>query len=273
MVNNKKFILLLLKIVAIAACLIFFAEHYFFEIAPLSISPIYILAFLSLIALNWQTKEFKKKDYFKPTHIPLVILPLFLVVHLRAGIYWALNTFPLADANTVLLTLQEPFDDFAYSMIKQYLSTTIPQALIITAVLTIFLYALFSNTKKRLIFIGAYFAATIALCVSDIPVSEYIHILKNEPEKSASYSKFFVENYVNPDSVKITAPEQKRNLILIYLESMETTFSDKEHGGNQDTNLIPEITQLAQQNINFGKKFVCIRFRLEFYKCFCNGVV
>ena len=34
---------------------------------------------------------------------------------------------------------------------------------------------------------------------------------------------------------------------------METTFSDKEHGGNQDTNLIPEITQLAQQNINFGK--------------------
>ena len=128
MVNNKKFILLLLKIVAIAACLIFFAEHYFFEIAPLSISPIYILAFLSLIALNWQTKEFKKKDYFKPTHIPLVILPLFLVVHLRAGIYWALNTFPLADANTVLLTLQEPFDDFAYSMIRQYLSTTIPQA-------------------------------------------------------------------------------------------------------------------------------------------------
>ena len=97
------------------------------------------------------------------------------------------------------------------------------------------------------------FAATIALFVSDIPVSEYIHILKNEPEKSASYSKFFVENYVNPDSVKITASEQKRNLILIYIESMETTFSDKEHGGNQDTNLIPEIMQLAQQNINFGK--------------------
>lgn len=249
----KKIIVLLLKTVAIVACLFFIAEHYFFEITPLSASPTFILSFLSLIAINWQTKQFQKKDYFKPSHIPLIVILLFLAVHFRAGIYWALNTFPLRDANVVMLTLQEPFDDFAYSMIKQYLATTIPQALVITAVLTIFLYALFSNTKKRLIFIGAYFAATIALFVSDIPVLEYIHILKNEPEKSASYSKFFVENYVNPDSVKITPPEQKRNLILIYLESMETTFSDKAHGGNQDTNLIPEITQLAQQNINFGK--------------------
>ncbi|MDY6386373.1 MAG: LTA synthase family protein [Fibrobacter sp.] len=249
----KNIITLVVKIVAAIACLIFFAEHYFFEITPFSVSPTFILAILGLIATNWKTKEFQKKDYFKPSHFLLIVLLLFLAVHFRAGIYWALNTFPLRDANVVMLTLQEPFDDFAYSMIKQYLSTTIPQALIITAVLTIFLYALFSNTKKRLIFIGAYFAATIALFVSDIPVSEYIHILKNEPEKSASYSKFFVENYANPDSVKITAPEQKRNLILIYIESMETTFSDKAHGGNQDTNLIPEITQLAQQNINFGK--------------------
>lgn len=249
----KNTIFLVVKIVAAIASLIFFAEHYFFEITPLSASPTFILSFLSLIAINWKTKEFQKKDYFKPSHIPLIVLLLFFAVHFRAGIYWALNTFPLRDANVVMLTLQEPFDDFAYSMIKQYLSTTIPQALIITAVLTIFLYALFSNTKKRLIFIGAYFAATIALFVSDIPVSEYIHILKNEPEKSASYSKFFVENYVNPDSVKITPPNQKRNLILIYLESMETTFSDKEHGGNQDTNLIPEITELALQNINFGR--------------------
>lgn len=251
--NTKNTILLLLKIVAAVACLNFFAEHYFFEITPFSASPTFILAILGLIVINWRTKEFQKKDYFKLPQILLVILPLFFTVHFRAGIYWALNTFPLRDANVVMLTLQEPFDDFAYSMIKQYLATTIPQALLITAVLTIFLYALLNNTKKRLIFIGAYFTATIALFISDIPVSEYIHILKNEPEKSASYSKFFVENYANPDSIKITPPEQKRNLILIYLESMETTFSDKEHGGNQDTNLIPEITQLAQQNINFGK--------------------
>lgn len=249
----KWMIVLLLNILAIGVCFTFIIEHYFFEIKPASISLSFILSFFGLIALNWYTKRFRGKGYFKLSHIPLVIALLFLVIHFRTSYVWALNTFPLRDANTVLLTLQEPFDDFAYGMVKLYLATTIPQALAITAILTIFLYTVLNSTKKRLIAVGAYFAATIALFISDIPILNYIHILNDEPEKNATYSKFFVDNYVNPDSVKITPPEQKRNLILIYLESLETTFSDKEHGGNQDTNLIPEITELALQNISFGK--------------------
>ena len=116
--NKQKVFLLLLKIVATVICLTFIAEHYFFEINPLSVSPEFILFFIVLIAINWQTRAYQGKNYFKPSHIPLVFLLLFFAVHFRAGIYWALNTFPLADANTVLLTLQEPFDDFAYLMIK-----------------------------------------------------------------------------------------------------------------------------------------------------------
>ena len=249
----KKVTLLFLQLVALEECVSFIAVHYFFEITPSVVSPVFILSFLVLVVLNWRTKRYQSKDYFNPAHIPLVVILLFLAIHLRAGIHWALNTFPLKDANTVLLTLQEPFDDFAYGMVKLYLATTIPQALVITVILTIFLYTVLNSTKKRLIAVGAYFAATIALFISDIPILNYIHILNDEPEKNATYSKFFVENYVNPDSVKITPPEQKRNLILVYLESLETTFSDKDHGGNQDANLIPEITELALQNINFGK--------------------
>ena len=249
----KKTTFLIIKTIAIIASLFFIAEHYFFEIQPSAISTTFTVSFLVLIALNWYTQIYKKKDYFKPSHIPLIIVVLFLAVHFRTGIYWALNTFPLRDANTVMLTLQEPFDEFAYGMVKLYLTTTIPQALIITIILTIFLYTILNSTKKRLIAIGAYLAATITLFISDIPISDYTHIINNEPEKNATYSKFFVENYANPDSVKITAPEQKRNLILIYIESLETTFADKEHGGNQDTNLIPEITELALQNTSFGK--------------------
>lgn len=251
--NKQKVFLLLLKIVATVICLTFIAEHYFFEINPLSVSPEFILFFIVLIAINWQTRAYQGKNYFKPSHIPLVFLLLFFAVHFRAGIYWALNTFPLADANTVLLTLQEPFDDFAYLMIKKYLSTTIPQAFIITVILTIFLYTILNNTKKRMVAISLYFAATIALFTINIPILDYIHIINNEPEKSNISSKFFTENYINPDSVKITPPEQKRNLVLIYLESLETTFADKEHGGNQDSNLIPEITRLSLQNLSFGK--------------------
>ncbi len=38
-------------------------------------------------------------------------------------------------------------------------------------------------------------------------------------------SDFIEKNYANPANVRITFPEQKRNLIYIYLESMEVTFA------------------------------------------------
>lgn len=251
--KSKNLILLLAKILSIGVSLTFIIEHYFFEVTPFFFSPLFILSFLFLFILKLRKKAFQQQGYFKPSHILFITTLLFLTAHFRAGVVWAFNSFPLGDANTVLLTLQEPFDDFAYSMIRQYLTTTIPQALVITAVLMAFLYLVLNNTKTRLIPIAVYFVTTIALVIYNLPLSDYYHILNNEPEKNAAYSKFFVENYVNPDSVKITPPEQKRNLILIYLESLGVVFSDKEHGGNQDTNLITELTDLALQNLNFGK--------------------
>ncbi len=67
-----------------------------------------------------------------------------------------------------------------------------------------------------------------------------------------SDTALYSENYVAPDSVEITFPEQKRNLIYIYLESMETSFMSKELGGANDVNLIPELYELANENVNFS---------------------
>lgn len=57
---------------------------------------------------------------------------------------------------------------------------------------------------------------------------------------------FIDENYVDPKNVKLTFPEQKRNLVFIFLESMEATFASRELGGMFDTDIIPELTALAQ---------------------------
>ena len=67
-------------------------------------------------------------------------------------------------------------------------------------------------------------------------------------------STFIDDNYVDPSSVNITFPEQKRNLIYIFLESMEMTYADKENGGAFKQNVIPELTQLAQKNEDFSGK-------------------
>ena len=67
-------------------------------------------------------------------------------------------------------------------------------------------------------------------------------------------STFIADNYVDPRSVEITFPEQKRNLIYIFLESMETTYADTENGGTFEKNVIPELTTLAQENEDFSGK-------------------
>ena len=67
-------------------------------------------------------------------------------------------------------------------------------------------------------------------------------------------STIYQENYVDPLAANITFPEQKRNLIYIYLESMENSYMDTESGGALQCNVMPELTALAgdEENINFS---------------------
>ena len=67
-------------------------------------------------------------------------------------------------------------------------------------------------------------------------------------------STIYQENYVDPLAANITFPEQKRNLIYIYLESMENSYMDTESGGALQCNVMPELTALAgdKENINFS---------------------
>ena len=58
--------------------------------------------------------------------------------------------------------------------------------------------------------------------------------------------------YTDPESVQITFPEQKRNLIYIMLESMEASYCSQELGGSMEENLIPELYDLAKKNTCFS---------------------
>lgn len=61
------------------------------------------------------------------------------------------------------------------------------------------------------------------------------------------------DEYVDPDQTAIVFPQEKRNLILIYVESAETTSQDVANGGGFEVNHIPEMTQLAKENVSFSQ--------------------
>lgn len=63
---------------------------------------------------------------------------------------------------------------------------------------------------------------------------------------------FFDKYYINPNEVKITAPDEKQNLIYIYVESLESSFFSRENGGNFNNSIIPNLERLSLDNLNFS---------------------
>ncbi|MBQ2032511.1 MAG: sulfatase-like hydrolase/transferase [Lachnospiraceae bacterium] len=96
---------------------------------------------------------------------------------------------------------------------------------------------------RRIIALGLMIAA---LCF----VGYRLHIVRYVVNQFGN-SPIYDDEYRYPENTAIAAPENKRNLIFIYMESMECTYADKEHGGTAATNMIPEMTELALNNVNF----------------------
>lgn len=84
--------------------------------------------------------------------------------------------------------------------------------------------------------------------------SLYVHLkVKQYIELRRNPTTIYEDRYIDPANVSITAPSQKKNLICIYMESMETSYASKEVGGHQsDYNYIPNLTALAQENLSFS---------------------
>lgn len=71
--------------------------------------------------------------------------------------------------------------------------------------------------------------------------------------KKQSRTLVYDRYYVNPQNARLKFPDRKRNLILIYMESIETTYLSKELGGARSYNLIPNLGKMAMENINFSQ--------------------
>ncbi len=62
----------------------------------------------------------------------------------------------------------------------------------------------------------------------------------------------YEDYYADPKTTTITCDGDAKNLIFIYLESMETTYASTDVGGAQTENYIPNLTALANENISFS---------------------
>ena len=65
-------------------------------------------------------------------------------------------------------------------------------------------------------------------------------------------TNLFKKYYVDASSTSIEFPDEKKNLIYIFLESTEISNMSKENGGVFDTSTIPNLERVALENLNFS---------------------
>ena len=91
----------------------------------------------------------------------------------------------------------------------------------------------------------------ICFLISSILIGRELRVVEYIKEYTSSTS-LYEDEYVDPAKVDFVFPEKKRNLIYIFLESAETSFYPKELGGALNYNCIPELYDLAENNITFN---------------------
>lgn len=106
---------------------------------------------------------------------------------------------------------------------------------------------LHKGMKKR------FFAIYFLMFISWIMLPFYAFHLEDAYYYLQGSEEFYVDHYVNPDNVEITFPQQKRNLLLIFVESYESSFFSKEQGGLEDVELMPEMTNMMNTGDNFSQ--------------------
>lgn len=93
---------------------------------------------------------------------------------------------------------------------------------------------------------------SLLMLVLSLVVSYFLLGIDQFIKRTYENSTFIEEHYVDGREIAIQFPEEKKNLVLIYLESMENALINERNGGGWGYTVIPELEILARDNINFS---------------------
>ena len=177
--------------------------------------------------------------------LTLLFFTIFMLLGFSA--VWAMATWPKLKLEEMLFELTQPLEG-AENMIWQYVYKAVLPTVACFFIALISYRPLIKKVRFNLfiiLFSVLFMVISVTTLWIKVDATDYII-------NKTSDSTFIEEEYVDPSSTDMTFPEEKRNLIYIYLESMETTYSDTENGGGFENDVIPELTGLSEDYDNFS---------------------
>ena len=199
-------------------------------------------------------KPVRRKSKWSRIGAAAIILFFALATILAFATTWLLTLWANLSMEEVVFHLSTTIEgtnpDMIYEALLKY---GLPACLIIVA----FLVLLRLFHKKRLNPRPLYLLALLIALAEIIGVCYFLETRLKVIEyfrDGGEYSTFIEDHYVDASKTRITFPEKKRNLIYIYLESMEDTFTDPASGGAGawEKNIIPGLTKISQEAQDFS---------------------
>lgn len=183
----------------------------------------------------------------------LLFILLELGLLLGETLPWAQKTFGGVSAEEILFHLKVPLQGTdtttIYSFVREALMPSLAEFFVLFGIF-------FLNQKKRLRFfkITACLLGIFSVVLFSLNLYRFgkAYSIVDYIERQFTSSTWIEKQYVEPEDALLSWPEKKRNLIYIFLESMEASYTSKENGGAFEEDLIPELTKLALQNTSFS---------------------
>lgn len=178
------------------------------------------------------------------------------------GTVWGKGSYGDVSADQLLINLISPAGGAEDNVYIEGIEDPVFNIMLATSVFCLFVFSNFKikyslKQKTAIIFndlVHRIISLVLALAVF---IGGAVYGYQEFNLKQLYYAYFtdsdFIEiNYADPRETKITFPEQKRNIIHIYLESMENSYLSKDLGGYMEMNLMPELTELSYEGVTFS---------------------
>ncbi|QGP75688.1 sulfatase-like hydrolase/transferase [Tetragenococcus halophilus] len=205
-----------------------------------------------------RTSHFNKRQWVAFFFLMLFIFAGSLIY---TGSYWTMHDMGNVRFDQIVYIMSQPLRGTDPAQIRKFIVDPLFSAICFTSISIVIVYSLatrqFSLKKNKpikkkkilspvFLLLGVLmFSSGLSLGIREIGYADVKAYYFEDTE-------IYDNNYVDPADVDLQFPKEKRNLVYIFLESMESSYADKSIGGNEDENLIPNLTDFA---LNEGTQF------------------
>ncbi|MBR3869512.1 MAG: sulfatase-like hydrolase/transferase [Clostridia bacterium] len=206
--------------------------------------------------------EQSKKKYYVLKIVSVLLFALGVAAF--TGTIWGKGTFGDISTDQMIVNLFTPKEGTSDDVMITLWTGPVLQTFAATVAYILFVfssrvlnfrkgekeYCIFPAVARRIVSIVLALAVLVGGAAYGIVKFELVKLYK----MYAIDGKFIEEKFADPREVKMQFPKEKRNLIHIYLESVENSYLSVAQGGYLGENLMKPLTELAKEGISFSHR-------------------